>query len=1045
MTNDLPDTQPTDPWQHAPDLFGRILETASKLKFEFFIFGVLVLVISVVAEIFVPQWMDKGGRGLLYTVLVLAFIAYMVIRVLMMVDKMRQQDYKHAETLAQLEAKEEEKTPAPVQVATPPTTSTIPPPENSQPVTQNTQPADPTAAQHAYLRRLQTVCNTLMLQYIDPKAFESDKMRQRVMELADVYTTLDTTTQTQVDDKKTGAKSKRGQTNLEREGKTRPLTALEAAGRERWMVLLGDPGSGKSTFIKHMALCLAGDILQPGVGWLDRLGEGWRHGALFPLLVVLRDFARSPHCDGSAEGLWRYIEQDVGDLAPHLKQLLNAGGVLALLDGLDEVSDQTQRARVRDAVAAFARKYNHPRNRYLVTCRIYAYLQTDNHTRRYLFQLPEPFTVYTLAPFSDERIDAFIEAWYTEVHQLGWKTEDEAKELARKLREAVRRSGLKELAPRPLLLTVMALLHTTRGRLPDDRVKLYAETVELLLARWQEARLGAESGLSCVVNLDRLETALEKVTFEAHLAQQDTPPGPVDTGGLADIAEKDLREALAQGCLDNDWNRAGDLIAFIKERAGLLVERAPGIYTYPHRTFQEYLAAAHLCTLPAFPQEAARLLRQNPAQWREVVMMAVGIMARIKKLPYIGMYAVEALCPKPAPGKAAWNTVDDTDWRAAWQAGEAIIEIGLDEARQANTATVDRVRDWQVALLESGALTPRERAAAGRALAELGDPRADVTNVDAMRFCYVPSGPFVMGASGQETRLTNPRTGETLVIPPDPRAYYDEGPVHIQNIPSGYWISRYPITNAQFNAFVKDKGYEKAEWWNWSDAALSWWKKNKRIGPRDYGTPFNLPNHPVVGVTWYEAVAYCRWLTQRWWACRWLHGDWEVRLPTEAEWEKAARGGLYIPAEPLCVPAEKLAWEPVLGEEKNPLPQRAYPWGDEPDPNCANYADTGIGATNAVGAFPAGVTPYGVLEMIGNVWEWCLTQWVDNYQNYGKIEANGLEGTARRVVRGGAFNDDGRVARCAYRSLRSAPVNDYGDFGFRVAVGGGGGPIDSGG
>ncbi|MEJ5309664.1 MAG: SUMF1/EgtB/PvdO family nonheme iron enzyme [Anaerolineae bacterium] len=1041
MTNDsLPDMQVPEPLSSQSGENGDILKIPAKLiellpdtikdLYPVFRFGIAILILLIVlillGAVIPPEMMP-----LFYIVIGAVFVIYTLLEVLAFVER------RHKP--ATPPASEPDSQPA---LPIPQPADPQPTPLTPQPEPPDARPSDPTAAQHAYLRRLQLICNTLMLQYIDPKAFESDKIRQRVMGLADVYTTLDTTTYVQVDVEKTGEKGKPKQRSIgEREGETRPLTALEAAARDRAMVLLGDPGSGKSTFVKHLCLCLAGEILQPEAGWLQRLGEGWRHGALFPLLVVLRDFARSPHCDGSAEGLWRFIEQDVGDWAPHLKRLLGEGGVLVLLDGLDEVADQAQRARVRDAVAAFAQKYNHPRNRYLITCRVYAYVQTDR-TGRYLFQMPESFTVYTLAAFSPKRMDAFIDAWYAEVHQLGWKTEEEARELADKLREAVRRPGLEELARRPLLLTVMALLHTTRGRLPDDRVKLYAETVELLLARWQEARLGEESGLSCMVNLDRLETALEKVTFEAHLAQQDTPPGPVDTAGLADIAEEDLRKALAQGCLDDDWNGAGKLIDFIKDRAGLLVERATGIYTYPHRTFQEYLAAAHLCTLPAFPQEAARLLRQNPAQWREVVMMAVGIMARIKKLPYIGMYVVDALCPAPAPDAAARTTVDDTDWRAAWQAGEAILEIGLDEARQANTAGVERVRNWQVALLESGALTPVERAAAGRALAELGDPRREVTDVDAMQFCYVPAGPFVMGASETETRLTHPLTGETLVVPPDPRAYSHEGPVHIQPIHSGYWMARYPITNAQFDAFVKDGGYENSDWW--TKAGWGWREKNKRTGPSTYGNPFELSNHPVVGVTWYEAVAYCRWLTQRWRAKHWLLEGWEVRLPTEAEWEKAARGGLFTPTKPLCVPVEKLAWEPLLGEEKNPSPWRAYPWGDEPDSNRANYDDTGINATNAVGAFPGGETPYGALEMSGNVWEWCVTQWVDNYENYGKTEANGLEGTFRRVVRGGAFLNDASVARCAYRYVWY-PNIVYGGYGFRVVVGaGGGGPTDSG-
>ena len=96
------------------------------------------------------------------------------------------------------------------------------------------------------------------------------------------------------------------------------------------------------------------------------------------------------------------------------------------------------------------------------------------------------------------------------------------------------------------------------------------------------------------------------------------------------------------------------------------------------------------------------------------------------------MYAVDELSPAPAPDEAARSAVNDTDWRAAWQAGEAILEIGVDEAKQANANVVKRVCNWQVALLESGALRPPERAAAGRALADLGDPRNEVTDVDSM-------------------------------------------------------------------------------------------------------------------------------------------------------------------------------------------------------------------------------------------------------------------------------------------------------------------------
>ncbi len=130
---------------------------------------------------------------------------------------------------------------------------------------------DPTAAQQTYLRRLQTVCNTLLLQYIDPKSFESERMRQQVMDLASVYTTLDTTVQVLVKGEKETGRHTKARLAERPEAESRLLTALEAAAAQRQMVLLGDPGSGKSTFIKHLALCLAGESLEPGHEWLARL------------------------------------------------------------------------------------------------------------------------------------------------------------------------------------------------------------------------------------------------------------------------------------------------------------------------------------------------------------------------------------------------------------------------------------------------------------------------------------------------------------------------------------------------------------------------------------------------------------------------------------------------------------------------------------------------------------------------------------------------------------------------------------------------------
>jgi len=183
------------------------------------------------------------------------------------------------------------------------------------------------------------------------------------------------------------------------------------------------------------------------------------------------------------------------------------------------------------------------------------------------------------------------------------------------------------------------------------------------------------------------------------------------------------------------------------------------------------------------------------------------------------------------------------------------------------------------------------------------------TGLPDILWCYVPPDSFVMGSKD------------------DLMAWDEEKPQHIRDIPYGYLISRYPVTNAQFRAFVEAGGYRERRYWTeaerdeiWAEGKVKAWNEDQpREGPPDFWEPFDLPNHPVVGVTWYEAVAFCRWLEEQIsksanrpigeWRV-WREGRLEtvesipddglqsairrsqfaIRLPSEAEWEKAARG-----------------------------------------------------------------------------------------------------------------------------------------------------------
>ena len=206
---------------------------------------------------------------------------------------------------------------------------------------------------------------------------------------------------------------------------------------------------------------------------------------------------------------------------------------------------------------------------------------------------------------------------------------------------------------------------------------------------------------------------------------------------------------------------------------------------------------------------------------------------------------------------------------------------------------------------------------------------------------------------------------------------------------------------AQFRAFVEDSGHD----------------------PEDSDSLQGEANHPMVNVTWHDALAYCRWLTDtlHHWEqtpeplARLLREQgWQITLPSEAQWEKAARGD----------------------------DGREFPWGEKADPNCANYGETRIGATSPVGCFPAGASPYGILDMSGNVWERTRSLWGKDWGTpdfrYPYDAADGRENLNAerdfaRELRGGAFYNYFGSLRCAHR-FGDLPINWYWLLGFRVVL-----------
>src|SRR3990170_3586797 len=416
--------------------------------------------------------------------------------------------------------------------------------------------------------------------------------------LVNVYIDLDTTTR--VKTKEENKSSRKGETSVPGEGGTRTVSALEAVNANRRLVLLGDPGGGKSTFVNFLAHCLAAHALEPDAGWLSHLPD-WSdsHKDLLPVVVVLRDFARSlPEklpTQAEPRHLWDFIAarlsaQNLEAAVEPLCQTLERGQALVLLDGLDEVPTQAQRIFVRDAVQAFAGRY--PANRYLATCRVLSY-QPPKSAREPDLRLGG-FPSFELAPFDADKIERFIQAWYQELARLGTVPGEEAPGLTRRLQEAVRRPDLWRLAANPLLLTVMALVHTHKGRLPEARALLYEETVDILLWRWEQLKLTGQEEAprlrQLLLEAGRTDVDLKRVLWELAYEAHSQTGEEQGSESLADIGQYQLQKALA-GLKDGDHTWARAVAEAMKLRAGLLLERAPEVFTFPHRTFQEFLTA----------------------------------------------------------------------------------------------------------------------------------------------------------------------------------------------------------------------------------------------------------------------------------------------------------------------------------------------------------------------------------------------------------------------------------------------------------------------
>ncbi len=747
----------------------------------------------------------------------------------------------------------------------------------------------------------------------------------------------------------------------------RALTINDVLAEYPVFLLKGEPGSGKTTLLRHITLSFARNEAR------ERLH--WQADPLLPIFVPLRNFGRylqnHPYDNNAPRPLREFIEVYFRDneleFPPRFfRDRLKQGRCLVLLDGLDEVADRALRADVAQIVSAFIRHYEPQGNRFVLASRPKGYDEVADY-------LPKPVvcTVQRLEPKGRDTLVRNL------LRQFGGTRRKQDAEIDDLIQDIRNKSRVDELSRNPLFCTTLVLVYKYRGaRLPERRVDVYQEIVNLMLGFWETHRAERE-GVAAVRDLvlmdgtgrafmDEDEAIEAKGRALIHVAEWMQAEGATEVKRAqveAELARYFVTEEGAEAGEADDWARG--FLRVAHQRSGLFVEQDPDTFAFAHKNFLEYLAATALVEQPDSDMLAVITGQADDEWWHEVILLAAAHPG-LGKSPKRRNAFVQALLDK---GQVVL-------------AGECAVDAGARLPKPMRQKVLAAL--WSQ-MTDMNRTAP-ERFAAGKQWDALGGPPPDVN-----RWIKCP-------ACGEKK--------EDLLV------------------------GKYPVTNAQFALFMEAGGYENADYWGGAESEAWQWRVKKHDAGWRGEKPVTQPEYwrdgrfgrerrgfPVVGVSWYEAQAYCRWLTsllkqlaagedvdvtqeQRALVIDLVEaGTRQVRLLTEREWVNAAGG-----------------------EQEN-----RYPWDrgvavtDTDDTEAivarANVAESGIDQTTPVAMYPDGECPLGLMDLAGNVWEWMGSYSDDDRDTF--------------ALRGGSWIDYLRFARVAVRGRDFPDVSDH-YYGFRA-------------
>ena len=802
------------------------------------------------------------------------------------------------------------------------------------------------------------------------------------------------------------------------------------ADRTQGILVLADPGCGKSTLARFLTCTFISRFCQ----------EEQDHFAILVPLASLRLSGMTyqeavVNCAVRRVGL----ESDP-EVAKDL--IRNFEKCFVIFDGLDELPISVRHSRegeppsppTRQEAAQLVRalRFVHAPTqrgerpfRFVVTCRTRDYFEDPTSSLA-------PIPHYFLSRFSPLQMNAVVKKW----HDAAIRRARESFPNSSKVVEALgaRQRGIKSvlrdnaelgaLCLTPLMLNVLQTVYSDGYDLVSSVSHLCWRAVKwFFVEKHKQSRLGTFVNQHSAWLID----ALVEVAW--------TIQEQVAGGGTKFIADDQLRKAVTRACPKGarhyDYEEQEDavtsVVGFIRRGHGILIQISNSEFEFAHSVFREVLAGKALARL-SVPERRHLALQES---WHAPIRYWAGLRAGESD----GLHEISAFVGELSQ--------DRSDVLAVLARGEMLAEVCSSVPREKLTLDllrrIEEARADLAGSLSKSDLTLAHRFRIGDLLGTLGDPR--LIGTAERRIVWIDEGQRQIGrAQNHKSRI----------------AKYQSCPASpvTTGFLSRYGIGKYLVTNAEFADFVKAGGYKDARFWP-SDYGRRWATGDRsvideliskarevapthlsselagqrlvpeeipdrcvqmidRLSPMCWLDPsFNRPNQPVVGVNWWEAVAYCLWLNEHLQSIGALPAGTAVRLPLEAEWETAAR---------LCGKGNMYPWlsgEPLESAHLRAISQPTF--------------SARLLRSCAVGLFESVPTDLPLFDLAGNVWEWTASK----AEPYGAasfertVEYHGL---SDRIARGSSWlSSEDEASQITFRSF-DPPYNSYEDLGFRITI-----------